>query len=816
MRDAAYWRQRSALLEASAHKNADKSVRALEDLYQETQREVRQEIESWYARFARDNQLTLAEAKKRLTAGEMEEFRWSVEQYVKAGKQAGLDPAWQKKLANASARFHISRLEAIELQIQQQIELLYGNQVDEVDELLRKVVGEGYTHTAFEVQKGLGAGWDIAALDPRKLDALLTKPWSTDHRTFRDRCWTNKEALVGEVSKRLTQGLLRGDAPAKTIAAIQKTFGVHRYKAARLVHTETTYFNAVASRQAYQDLDVEQVEIIETLDGRTCEICGDMDGKIIPLSQYEPGVTVPPYHPNCVLPDTIIASPDGDAIMRSEYSGEVVEFATAHGRRLSVTPNHIMLTACGWVRAKNLIQGDQVIYYGGWDKFIVEANPTHNDSIATVEQLFASLLKSVAVSPISVPTTAKDLKGDATENGKVDVIFINGFLRDILNSPTSKFFGDLPLIWAGEGGKTFLSTDCSLAQFLTGIGLASDGVMSGLNIAHILLSGSLTHHELIRFRRGAHYNTRLQQTALDNRFGDRKFSGNTVDTFTRSIKRSEFVNWQILSGIWLPDFNSDLSKDSIDRFSGAAKEISDFCKTFPGVVEFDNIIRVDRRFYTGHVYDISSLSTLYLCNGLLSSNCRGTTAPAIDAKWAGKRLARYGEDELYEVPADMTYAQWKEAFVDGGKKSKLTRASDGAILKPNTSDDGGAAVQTVGYIDREKYSCITKDITTDEVILTPERVQHIKDRHPGHFERIEPFLRMALEDPDYILADKSPNTGLILKMVEREGTRFQTVLRVHTSADNPAFKNSIISSWEISESRWENYIKNKTVLYKKE
>lgn len=299
MRDAAYWRQRSALLEASAHKNADESVRALEDLYQETQREVRQEIESWYARFARDNQLTLAEAKKRLTAAGMEEFRWSVEQYVKVGKQAGLDPAWQKKLANASARFHISRLEAIELQIQQQIELLYGNQVDEVDELLRKVVGEGYTHTAFEVQKGLGAGWDIAALDPRKLDALLTKPWSTDHKTFRDRCWTNKEALVGEVSKRLTQGLLRGDAPAKTIAAIQKTFGVHRYKAARLVHTETTYFNAVASRQAYQDLDVEQVEIIETLDGRTCEICGDMDGKIIPLSQYEPGVTVPPYHPNC-------------------------------------------------------------------------------------------------------------------------------------------------------------------------------------------------------------------------------------------------------------------------------------------------------------------------------------------------------------------------------------------------------------------------------------------------------------------------------------------------------------------------------------
>lgn len=33
----------------------------------------------------------------------------------------------------------------------------------------------------------------------------------------------------------------------------------------------------------------------------------------------------------------------------------------------------------------------------------------------------------------------------------------------------------------------------------------------------------------------------------------------------------------------------------------------------------------------------------------------------------------------------------------------------------------------------------------------------------------------------YSKPDKNPNTGQILKMVEREGMRFQTVLRVHTS-----------------------------------
>ncbi len=46
-------------------------------------------------------------------------------------------------------------------------------------------------------------------------------------------------------------------------------------------------------------LSFEKIEILETLDSRTCSVCGDMDGKVLPISQYEPGVTVPPFHPGC-------------------------------------------------------------------------------------------------------------------------------------------------------------------------------------------------------------------------------------------------------------------------------------------------------------------------------------------------------------------------------------------------------------------------------------------------------------------------------------------------------------------------------------
>lgn len=299
MKNADYWRGRFSVLEEAAHKQTDEYLQSLEDIYREAEQTVQKDIESWYQRFATNNNVTLAEARKMLTTGQLEEFKWTAEQYVKAAQKANLSEEWIKKLENASTRFHVSRLEAIQFQIQQQIELLYGNQVDGIDDLLKDVISNGYTRGAFEIQKGIGLGWDFTALNQKKLETLLSKPWTTDGKTFRDRCWTNKAELVDTVNKELIQGMLRGDPSSKIITAIQKKFGTSRYKARRLVHTETTYFNAVSKTQMYKDLGVEQIEIVETLDSRTCPICQPLDGKVIPLSQYEPGVTVPPFHPNC-------------------------------------------------------------------------------------------------------------------------------------------------------------------------------------------------------------------------------------------------------------------------------------------------------------------------------------------------------------------------------------------------------------------------------------------------------------------------------------------------------------------------------------
>ena len=41
----------------------------------------------------------------------------------------------------------------------------------------------------------------------------------------------------------------------------------------------------------------------------------------------------------------------------------------------------------------------------------------------------------------------------------------------------------------------------------------------------------------------------------------------------------------------------------------------------------------------------------------------------------------------------------------------------------------------VGKINVEIYKCISEYIITDEVIITDERISHVKERHPADYEK---------------------------------------------------------------------------------
>ncbi len=122
----------------------------------------------------------------------------------------------------------------------------------------------------------------------------------------------------------------------------------------------------------------------------------------------------------------------------------------------------------------------------------------------------------------------------------------------------------------------------------------------------------------------------------------------------------------------------------------------------------------------------------------------------------------------------------------------------------------------IGKIDVNIYKCVTEDIVTDEVIITDERIQHIKDRHPNDFEIYYNFMQQIVRNPDYIVEANKPKTALILKGFNDGTKTFKTVMRLVTSSDNEGIKNSIITFMKINEKEWNRLIKNKKVLYKRE
>ena len=241
----------------------------------------------------------MAEARKLLTTGEMKELKWSVEEYIKHGKENSISGQWVKELENASARFHVSRLEALKLQTQQSIEALYGNQLDIVDSAMRKAYSQRYYRTAFEFQKGFGVGFAVDRLDENTLSNIINKPWAVDGYNFSKRIWTNKEKLIGELHSSLTRNIITGADPAKAIKEIKSKMGVSSNAAGRLIMTESAYFGSVAQKDMLNNLDVEKYEIVATLDSKTSEICRSLDGKVFDMKDYQAGVTAPPFHPYC-------------------------------------------------------------------------------------------------------------------------------------------------------------------------------------------------------------------------------------------------------------------------------------------------------------------------------------------------------------------------------------------------------------------------------------------------------------------------------------------------------------------------------------
>lgn len=299
MTNAEYWKQRFTQLEAAQNRKGATAYLEMEKQYKAAQNELEAQIARWYQRFADSNSISLAQAKQWLKGQDLAEFKWDVKEYIKYGKENAINGAWMQELENASSKFHISRLEALQIQTQNSLETMFAQQMGTMKKALSDVYASGYYHTAYTVQQGFGLGWDIAGLDQAQIEKVLSKPWAVDGYNFSTRIWNSKTKLIGEVHNELSKNLLTGADPQKAIDSLAKKMGTSKSNAGRLVMTEQAYFSSAAQKDCFNDLDVEEYEIVATLDSHTSDICRSLDGKVFKMSDYKPGVTAPPFHVYC-------------------------------------------------------------------------------------------------------------------------------------------------------------------------------------------------------------------------------------------------------------------------------------------------------------------------------------------------------------------------------------------------------------------------------------------------------------------------------------------------------------------------------------
>src|SRR5690625_1761468 len=268
---SSYWKKRSEQVSLRQHAKTDRYAASLGREYGRAMQSVRKDIEAFYGRYADNNEINLAEARKLLTKPELSEFKMTLEEFTRKAKN-NADGRWTQQLNNAYYRTRVSRFEALEMQIRQQVEMLAASRQQGLGSLLGDVYEDTYYRTMFEIQKGTGFGASFARIDQEGLQKVLGTEFAGSN--WSKRIWGDRDKLAKELQTKLTQSFIRGDSVDRTVKDVMERFNVSQSNARRLVQTESAFFTEQASMDSYKESGVvEQYEILATLDGRTSNIC---------------------------------------------------------------------------------------------------------------------------------------------------------------------------------------------------------------------------------------------------------------------------------------------------------------------------------------------------------------------------------------------------------------------------------------------------------------------------------------------------------------------------------------------------------------
>ena len=123
----------------------------------------------------------------------------------------------------------------------------------------------------------------------------------------------------------------------------------------------------------------------------------------------------------------------------------------------------------------------------------------------------------------------------------------------------------------------------------------------------------------------------------------------------------------------------------------------------------------------------------------------------------------------------------------------------------------GERMKVVGEI---RNQCVFEhwgDIQT-EVILTEERILHIREDHDDDYEQYGKYIPAAIEMPNIILVDqKDQDTALFIRHVE--ATNINVVVKIAYAVQNTGRKSSVITMYRLGEKTKARLMKKLKMIY---
>ena len=126
-------------------------------------------------------------------------------------------------------------------------------------------------------------------------------------------------------------------------------------------------------------------------------------------------------------------------------------------------------------------------------------------------------------------------------------------------------------------------------------------------------------------------------------------------------------------------------------------------------------------------------------------------------------------------------------------------------------------VREVAFLEASRFCEIARDIASGPVIITDERIEHIRFRHPGDWEHFGQYIQEVIERPDFILSDNNPATAVcVLRLTLDDMERhLRVTLRLHTSEDQPERLHSVLTYQKINKKEYNRLSRSKKIVYRK-